>query len=322
MEYILNESAYKTTNGFKINNIKVDINIPQITYDNKHTITKKFSSKIGLIFDKYDEYKYTLDNDITETIEYSNSIGRVINIILDTNDNNKHEFNLILKSLDDTECFSYIKIDTNLNNKNITINVINLLNNKTNSFIAYNTKVDNISRLMINHIDLGGYYCINNLYSEVYDDSLSRINTIYYGNNNVLDYNYHIKTIGKRGIANIITEGLLENHAYKQHKGIIDFIEGCTHSEGIEKENCVLLDDTSISRSCPMLMCHEEDVEGEHGVSTGKIDDDKLFYLMSRGLDELSAKKLIIQANFGSILKYIKSEEVKNMVYDYLDKIF
>ena len=311
MEYILNESAYKTTNGFKINNIKVDLDIPEITYLNP--INKEFNTRIGLSFPSYDEY--TLTDDMT--IEYSNNLGRVINI----NVNKDGEYNLVLKSLDDTECFSYIKINTILDSSNITINIINLLNNNSNSFIAYDNKLNNKSNLIINHIDLGGKLKINNLYTELYEESSNTINTIYIGDNNKLDYNYHIKNIGVSTISNITTEGVINNSAYKQHKGIIDFIEGCKKSKGSEIENCILLDDSSISRSCPMLMCHEEDVDGAHGVSTGKIDDSKLFYLMSRGFTETDAKKLIILSNLNRIINNISNIDIKNMIYDYIDQV-
>ncbi|MBR6072973.1 MAG: SufD family Fe-S cluster assembly protein [Bacilli bacterium] len=309
MEYILNESPYKTTNGFKINNIKLDLDIPEITYLNP--VNKKFNSKIGLEFDKYDEYNITDDL----TIEYSNSIGRVININVD----DEGEYDILLKSLDDTKCFSYIKINTNIDNKKIKINVINLLNNKTDSFIAYDNKVNNKGELIINHIDLGGHFKVNNLYTELYDNSINKVNTIYIGDDNKLDYNYHIKNIGEKTISNMITEGILNNNSYKQHKGIIDFIEGCKKSIGEELENCILLDDKSISRSSPLLMCHEEDVEGAHGVSTGKIDKDKLFYLLSRGISEDEAKKIIILSNFNKIIDNINNLTIKDMVIEYIN---
>ena len=309
MEYILNESAYKTTNGFRINNIKLDLDIPEITYLNP--VNKKLTSRIGLEFDKYDEYNLTKDL----TIEYSNNIGRVININVD----DEGEYNILLKSLDDTKCFSYIKINTNIDNKKIKINVINLLNNKTDSFIAYDNKANNKGELIINHIDLGGHFKVNNLYTELYDNSINKVNTIYIGDDNKLDYNYHIKNIGEKTISNMITDGILNNNSYKQHKGIIDFIEGCKKSIGEELENCILLDDKSISRSSPLLMCHEEDVEGAHGVSTGKIDKNKLFYLMSRGISEEEAKKIIILSNFNKIIDNINNLTIKDMVIEYIN---
>ena len=63
-----------------------------------------------------------------------------------------------------------------------------------------------------------------------------------------------------------------------------------------------------------MLLCHEEDVVGAHGVSTGKIDEEKLFYLMSRGLTEEESKKLILNANYNIVIDKILDEDTKELV--------
>ena len=230
---------------------------------------------------------------------------------------------LIFKSLDDSVNYNNITINTNINNASLNITVINLLNDNSYSFISYDNKVDKDGLLVNNHIDLGANIKVNNYYSELIgEQSDNMLNTLYIGeDNNKLDYNYHIKNIAPRTTAKINTEGLLKDEAYKQHKGIIDFIEGCSKSKGEELENCVLLSDKAISRSCPMLMCHEEDVEGTHGVSTGKIDKDILIYLMSGGFNESDAKKMIIISNFNKIIGCMTNEEIKTMLYDYLDDI-
>jgi Fe-S cluster assembly scaffold protein SufB len=69
-----------------------------------------------------------------------------------------------------------------------------------------------------------------------------------------------------------------------------------------------------------MLLCHEEDVEGTHGVSTGKIDEDKLFYLMSRGINEKDAKKLIINANYNLVIDNILDEDIKKLIKEEINK--
>ena len=69
-----------------------------------------------------------------------------------------------------------------------------------------------------------------------------------------------------------------------------------------------------------MMLCHEEDVAGAHGVSAGKIDKSKLFYLMSRGLDEQEARRLIINANFSQIIKYIPEENIREEVLELIEK--
>ena len=65
-----------------------------------------------------------------------------------------------------------------------------------------------------------------------------------------------------------------------------------------------------------MLLCHEEDVEGEHGVASGKLAESKLFYIMTKGISYEDAKKLIVKANFSQIIRTIPNEELQKQVAD------
>ena len=115
-------------------------------------------------------------------------------------------------------------------------------------------------------------------------------------------------------------EGAINDNTKKVFRGTIDFIEGCKNSIGDENENCVLLSDNVISRSLPQMLCHEEDVVGSHGVSSGKVDEDKLFYIMTHGYSRKEAEKLIVMANFSKILSNISDnnirDEITNIVED------
>ena len=332
MEYILNESYYKTTNGFRINNIKLDLELPiinDIKPFNDNTINQKIvdgnlTNRIGLTFDKYLDININLNNEekiLTYEFDKDNA-SMITNINITSIDKNNHLY-LIFKSLDDSINFNYVNINNVLNNSNLNVTVINLLNNNSYSFIAYDNKITGKSILTNNHIDIGGNIKVNNYYSELLgEESNNILNTLYVGkNDNKLDYNYHIKNIASRTNSIMNTEGILSDNSYKQHKGIIDFIEGSKKSKGEELENCVLLSDKAISRSCPMLMCHEEDVDGSHGVSTGKLDRNKLFYLMSRGFDEKESKKIIIMANFNKIINNISNEAIKNQLIEIINQV-
>ena len=59
-----------------------------------------------------------------------------------------------------------------------------------------------------------------------------------------------------------------------------------------------------------MLLCSEEEVEGNHSSSAGKIGEKELFYIMSRGFELKEAMKLMVRARFNKILENIKNEEV------------
>ena len=82
----------------------------------------------------------------------------------------------------------------------------------------------------------------------------------------------------------------------------------------------MLLSNKAKSIALPMLLCTEEDVEGNHSTASGKVDAKQLFYLMTRGLSYKEAVKLIVKANFQKIIDRIDDEELKNVVLKEIDK--
>lgn len=82
----------------------------------------------------------------------------------------------------------------------------------------------------------------------------------------------------------------------------------------------MLLSNEARSIALPMLLCAEEDVEGNHSTATGKVDEKALFYIMSRGVSKKEAMKLVVKAKFNKILEKIKDEELKNEITDEIDK--
>ena len=133
--------------------------------------------------------------------------------------------------------------------------------------------------------------------------------------------NYNIEEYGKKTKCNINVQGALSGDSHKNFKGVIDFKEGSKESKGFENENCTLLSKTAKSKSLPVLLCHEEDVEGQHGVASGKIDESKLFYIMTKGISYDDAKRLIVKANFNEIIKDINNEELQNDINQVIDEL-
>ena len=332
MKYILNKTPIRTSNNFKINDFIVDLDINKTNF-NKYDITNveynesiknNFDSKIGLKDDKY----LNIDIDIKENkdniflnYEFDDNNYLVSQININLLKNTKSNFVILYKSKNDAFNNSKIVINASDNSKS-NISIINLLSNNSKSFISIeNVEKDNAD-ININFIDLGGNLKISNYYGKLDGiNSKNNFNNIYMGiNEDKIDMNFYLSNNNKNTIGNILSNGSLDNNSIKAFKGTIDFIEGCSKSIGEENENCILLSDTCISRSLPILLCHEEDVQGAHGVSTGKIDESKLFYLMSKGISEKEAKKLIINANFNDIINEISNEEIKQLVIEEIDK--
>jgi len=129
-----------------------------------------------------------------------------------------------------------------------------------------------------------------------------------------LDVSYTMIHKGRRTISNIKTNGVLDDFAKKTFRGTLDFIRGATKSKGSEQEFVLLLSDKTKTDSIPTLLCEEDDVEGQHAASIGQIDDNKLFYIMSRGLNEEEAKKIIIEASFRTVLDSIPNDNLRESI--------
>ena len=58
----------------------------------------------------------------------------------------------------------------------------------------------------------------------------------------------------------------------------------------------ILLDEYATIHSRPQLFIDADDVKCSHGSTTGDLNKEELFYLMSRGLDEITSKKMVLRA--------------------------
>ena len=67
-----------------------------------------------------------------------------------------------------------------------------------------------------------------------------------------------------------------------------------------------------------LILCAEENVEGNHGATIGALDDDTLFYFASRGMDEKTAERVMTRAKLERICRRIPDaqsrEETENLL--------
>ena len=124
-----------------------------------------------------------------------------------------------------------------------------------------------------------------------------------------LDINYVARHKGKRTDSKINVSGVLRDNASKVFRGTIDFIKGCKDATGDEREDVLLIDEGVKNSTVPLILCAEEDVEGAHGASIGKISDDVLLYFMSRGIPEDDVTELMAASRIDAVVGRIPDEE-------------
>lgn len=346
---ILNETPLKTTEGFNINNIKLNnVEIPRkidkfeniniICDTNKVDISNsntKYLVTYGVSNDLVSQAKLHANSRINLNINSHINKNIQINYIFDKNNRNLVS-NIELIANEDTKSTVVIRYESNedyegynnlmlkviaKNNASINIIIINKLNYKINNFVSIDNELYDSSNVNYTIIDFGGKNSITNYYSNLIgNNSNNKINTIYLGSNEqVLDLNYIGELRGSNSNIDIKVEGALKDMSKKHFKGTIDFKKGAKKSIGNENESCMLLSDTAKSISLPMLLCTEEDVIGNHSSSAGKIGEKELFYIMSRGFTLKESLKLIVRAKFNEILKSIKDENIKDEILNEID---
>lgn len=337
MKYTLNklDSNVRTTNNFKINDITVDLDLPD-TYSfhdfksnypiESTVIDKEITSRIGLTFNKYLNIDINIDNskdDIILEYDFSGNDNLVVNFNINYLDNSNGNIIIKFKSLDNNKHICFYKENLiNKENSSGNITIINMLNDNSYMFTSILNSVLDNSNIMHNIIDIGGSIRISNIFGKTYKYANNIFNNIYIGlGNSTIDSYYYLDNIGNNSFNNLVVEGVLNDNSNKNFRGIIDLESGASSSRGIEGENCILLSDRCRSRSLPVLLCGEENVEGAHGVSTGKIDQDKLFYIMSRGYNRKEAEKLIVMSRFNNILNNISNEEIRSELYEYIENL-
>lgn len=347
-EIKLNETPVRTSRNFKINNITLDnVNIPKdipefenvtIIGDSSKTIIEKTTNDIKLTYGLSErltdqvknqantKIKLDVKNDETTELEFKFDDENFIlidDIEIVANENTKSTIIIKYKSKDDIECYhnGIIRAKTE-KNAELNIILVNLMNTKSNNFIAIENNFEENSKINYTIIDFGGKNSITNYYSNLQgDNSNNQLHTIYLGKENQLfDLNYIGELRGKKSNIDIEVQGALKDIAKKHFKGTIDFKKGCKKATGNENEACMLLSDTAKSIALPMLLCSEEEVEGNHSSSAGKIGEKELFYIMSRGFELKEAMKLMVRARFNQILEKIENEDLKEEILQEIDK--
>ena len=153
------------------------------------------------------------------------------------------------------------------------------------------------------------------------DDSAADFEAVYFGDGKRrLDFNYVIRQHGKRTSATMNVRGALTDKSDKIFRGTLDFQRGAKGSTGRELEEVIILSEGTRNRSVPLMLAAEDEVDGHHAVSVGRLDEEKIFYLMSRGLDKSEAQRLIVEAAFNPVIEKITDDNLRGELLESLQR--
>ena len=207
-------------------------------------------------------------------------------------------------------------------NASVTLVTVNLLGTNLVHFNGIGSSLKDNAHIDLVQIELGGKETYSGSYNNLlgYKASCSVQGGYVCDGDKVLDINYVSNQAGSQTESFSKFNGVLLDNAKKTWRGTIDFKRGAKEAKGDEQENVLLLSPDVVNKSMPVILCDEENVEGRHGGSIGKLSEEELLYLETRGIDERTAKIMMIKSRINSIARFIPDADVLDKIHAYLEE--
>ena len=232
----------------------------------------------------------------------------------------KNEYILIDDSI---ELIVMENVDVNIldvsKEKNIIINISKNANvnyqiiNSNNS----NRKFINSGNLEICEICLNGTK--SNLHIDlITEEANSNVNLLAITNDEKQEFIQYVSHNSPKTYSNISNFGVALNKSTITFDTSGKILKGMSKSKCVQISKGIIMDDNAKITSKPILLIDEFDVVANHGASIGKMSDDSLFYLMSRGLTKKEAFLLVLNGIINPFINKILNEELKQTIINEL----
>ena len=251
---------------------------------------------------------------ITNKDLVSKSINLKFDILLEENSSLK-----LIEFSNDKSTTNFININYNFDVQKNSILKNYKIDNNSNSNIKYyfnNISQDTNSVSEIFLLSSGSEFIKNEINCNLNGKYASAfVNGVF-----ILDETKHheIKTNINHLVENTksyqLIKGVLENTSKAVYQGKIFVDSKAQKTNGYQLSKGILLSDNAFFHSKPELKIYADDVKCSHGSASGSLNEDSIFYLMSRGLNYKEAKKLLINGFLLDVVEKITDSEIKNLI--------
>ena len=128
-----------------------------------------------------------------------------------------------------------------------------------------------------------------------------------------------VEHLGPGGATTQVAKGVVSGRARAVFQGRIVVAEGADGTDARLRHNALILNDGAEVDAKPELEIYADDVQCAHGNTIGALDEDALFYIRSRGLDEAEARALLMRAFLGEVVERIAHPAAREAVERWLE---
>lgn len=129
-----------------------------------------------------------------------------------------------------------------------------------------------------------------------------------------------VTNYGHNSVGHILQHGVILERGTLTFNGIGHIIKGAKGADAQQESRVLMLSDKARSDANPILLIDENEVTAGHAASIGQVDPEDMYYLMSRGIDQATAERLVIRGFLGAVITEIPVKEVRDEMIAVLDK--
>ena len=112
--------------------------------------------------------------------------------------------------------------------------------------------------------------------------------------------------------SDLLYKGALKERSRSEYSGLIKVLKGAQGTDAYQANRNLVLSDDAMARSIPQLEIEANEVRCTHGATVSPVEEEHLFYLMSRGIDRVTAQKLVVFGFFRDVLDRIRVADVRD----------
>lgn len=114
--------------------------------------------------------------------------------------------------------------------------------------------------------------------------------------------------------SSMLVKSVATEHSVEIYRSLIHMLPEAKQSSGKQKEDALLLSPHSLVQAAPDLKIENNQVRCSHGITSGRINDEKMFYLLSRGFNEKEAKQALVMAHVLPAINGIEDQAIRTQI--------
>jgi Fe-S cluster assembly protein SufD len=135
-----------------------------------------------------------------------------------------------------------------------------------------------------------------------------------------LDHDTQQNHLAPNTTSDLLFKGALVDNSRSVWRGMIYVAPGAQKTDGYQANRNLILSPKARADSIPGLEILADDVRCTHGATIGQLEEEPLFYLMSRGLPRKVAERLVVDGFFAPIMERVPFEGVRNRLVRMIDR--